>query len=283
MVSSSVDFTIVTPSLNMLPYLKRCCASVGDQEGVSLEHFVQDACSTDGTTEWLQTKDGVVSTIEKDNGMYDAVNKGFRRASGDILAYLNCDEQYLPGTLEYVKNYFDSHPNIDILFGGALLVRPDGSLIAYRKAYQPRWPYIWVSHLYLHSCSMFVRRRVIERGFLFDDNLTAIADSNFIIHCLRNGCRVVCEKRYFSAFTMTGNNLSTSDNASVERCEFLKQTPQWISLLWYPLNTLRLIEKLLSGAYWERFPLTYALFLPENEETRKKLVAERGSFRWRES
>jgi len=189
------------------------------------------------------------------------------------LAYLNCDEQYLPGALAYVKDFFDSHPHVDLLFGGVLLVRPDGSLIAYRKAYQPRWPYIWVSHLYVLSCAMFVRRRVIEHGFLFDDNLRDIADGKFVIHCLRNGCRAAYAKRYFSAFTMTGSNMSAGENAKRERREFLKATPPWVRVFWLPLNVLRLTEKTLAGAYRESFPLTYALYDSDDLEKRRKFVA----------
>ena len=281
MTFSAVDFSIVTPSLNMLPYLRQCCASVADQDGVTIEHRVMDACSTDGTAEWLQANERVSAIIEKDKGMYDAVNKGWLQAKGEILSYLNCDEQYLPGTLAYVKDFFDSHPDVDILFGGALLVRPDCSLIAYRKAYQPRWPYIWVSHLYVLSCAMFVRRKVIEQGLLFDDNLKSIADSTFVIRCLREGYRVDYVKRYFSAFTMTGNNMSADDNSKRERIELHKATPSWIHLSWHLINAMRLAGKVLAGAYWERFPLTYSLYDTDTLDVRKKLIAEKATFRWR--
>ena len=281
MPSVSLDFSIVTPSLNMLPYLKRCCASIEDQKGVNLEHLVGDACSSDGTVEWLRGNKQVTSIVEKDRGMYDAVNKGFLRARGSILAYLNCDEQYLPGTLAFVKDFFDQHHHIDIFFGGALLVRPDGSLISYRKAYPPRWPYIWVSHLYVLSCAMFVRRRVIERGILFDDNLRDIADNKFVIHCLRNGCQAAYAKRYFSAFIMTGNNMSAGANPKRERREFLKATPPWIRLLWFPLNALRLTEKTLAGAYAESFPLTYALYDSDDLSVRKEFISDKASFHWK--
>jgi glycosyltransferase involved in cell wall biosynthesis len=103
MSSSNIDISIVTPSYNMLDYLKRCHASIADQEKVSFEHLVIDGASKDGTPEWLRENPDIVSLSEPDNGMYDAINKGFRLAKGRILAYLNCDEQYLPGTLKYVN------------------------------------------------------------------------------------------------------------------------------------------------------------------------------------
>src|SRR5271155_3382250 len=102
-------FSVVTPSFRQSQWLKLCVASVADQ-GVEVEHIVQDACSDDGTLDWLLTDPRVKAFSEKDAGMYDAVNRGLRRASGQILSYLNCDEQYLPGALQAVGDYFERHP-----------------------------------------------------------------------------------------------------------------------------------------------------------------------------
>ena len=90
--------SIITPSFRSSAWLKLCLASVADQQ-VELEHIVQDAGSDDGTLDWLPQDRRARVFVEKDQGMYDAINRGLRRASGDILAYLNCDEQYLPGAL----------------------------------------------------------------------------------------------------------------------------------------------------------------------------------------
>ena len=95
-----MKFSIVTPSFRNSNWLKLCIASVADQQGVEVEHIVQDSCSDDGTQNWLPNDKRVKAFIEKDSGMYDAVNRGYRRATGDILAYLNCDEEYLPGALK---------------------------------------------------------------------------------------------------------------------------------------------------------------------------------------
>src|SRR5665647_3272917 len=99
-----MKFSIITPSFRNSEWLKLCIASVADQSGVELEHIVQDSCSDDGTQDWLPHDPRVQAFIEKDGGMYDAVNRGYRRATGDILAYLNCDEQYLPDALAAVQD-----------------------------------------------------------------------------------------------------------------------------------------------------------------------------------
>src|SRR5689334_24407188 len=108
-------FSIVTPSFRNSEWLKLCIASVADQD-VEHEHIVQDSCSDDGTQEWLPQDKRVSAFIEKDKGMYDAVNRGFRRAKGELLAYLNCDEQYLPDALNKVNAFFARHLEVDVLF-----------------------------------------------------------------------------------------------------------------------------------------------------------------------
>jgi len=130
-------FSIITPSYRNSDWLKLCIASVADQEGIELEHIVQDSCSDDGTQDWLVKDPRVKAYIEKDSGMYDAVNRGLRRASGEILAYLNCDEQYLPGALRAVSGFFEAHPEIDVLFGDVVMVDAKGGYARHRKMQVP--------------------------------------------------------------------------------------------------------------------------------------------------
>src|SRR5688572_33122025 len=84
--------SVITPSFRNSRWLKLCIASVADQD-IDHEHIVQDSCSDDGTQDWLPHDKRVKAFIEKDKGMYDAVNRGLRRATGEILSYINCDEQ----------------------------------------------------------------------------------------------------------------------------------------------------------------------------------------------
>ena len=106
-----MDFTIVTPSFRQLEQLGCCIASVADQEGVTLEHIVQDD-GTEGFGDFAKKMAERwpdrscyqrVMVSEKDGGMYGAINRGFEKAKGSICAYLNCDEQYLPGVLKNVS------------------------------------------------------------------------------------------------------------------------------------------------------------------------------------
>src|SRR4051794_3969692 len=113
--------SIITPSFRNSSWLKLCIQSVADQ-AVDMEHIVQDSCSDDGTQDWLPGDRRVSAFIEKGAGMYDAVNRGLRRAKGEICASLNCDEQSLPGTRSAALRFFVSHPDVPVLFADTVIV-----------------------------------------------------------------------------------------------------------------------------------------------------------------
>ena len=270
------DFSIITPSYNMLPFLRACHNSVQDQD-VRLEHIVVDGASSDGTPEWLLSRPEILSTSEKDEGMYDAINKGVRQSQGEIIAYLNCDEQYLVGTLKKVQNFFSSQPSVDILFGNALIIRPDGRLLAFRKGFVPRWQYLWGSYLYLHSSSMFLRRRVFDAGYLFDKRWMTIGDLEFVVRILRNNFSVAHITDYLSAFIMTGSNLGGTQIVQSELKEYRKSAPFWLRHSTKLIDMLIRVEKAVRGLYFEKLPLKYAVYPVGGSGHREDFVSNRSS------
>src|SRR5438876_6629809 len=153
----AIGFSIVTPSYRSGQWLRLCIASVADQQGVQLEHIVQDSCSDDGTQEWLPKDSRVQSFIEKDQGMYDAVNRGLRRSSGDLLAYLNCDEQYLPGALQAVEEFFHANPSVEIVFADTVVIDAHGGYICDRRVLLPLPNHSTVCSLGVLTAAMFFR------------------------------------------------------------------------------------------------------------------------------
>jgi glycosyltransferase involved in cell wall biosynthesis len=263
----------------MRPYLERCARSIADQ-GTQVEHIVMDGGSSDGTPQWLGEQSAIISRVERDRGMYDAINKGLRHARGEIVSYLNCDEQYLPGTCNAVGAFLDANPDVDILFGNALIIDPECRLLSYRKGYKPRWAYIVSSHLYVLSCTMFFRRRLIDEGMEFDISWRDVGDAEFVVRALRRGYRAAVMPRYLAAFTMTGSNMSAGQNAASEVARLRRSAPRWTRALRLPLDLMRRVEKVASGAHHERFPLTYKLYTRESAASRVNLTASTGSFRW---
>src|SRR5207249_2253811 len=107
-------FSIITPSYKQLDWLRLCAASVADQRDVEVEHIVQDAGSGRELEAWAATQPCLTVYVEKDTGMYDAINRGLAKARGEFFGYLNCDEQYLPGALSKVAAAFQRNPEIDV-------------------------------------------------------------------------------------------------------------------------------------------------------------------------
>ena len=238
----ALKFSIITPSFRNSEWLKLCIASVADQQGVELEHIVQDSCSDDGTGDWLPADPRVKPFIEKDRGMYDAVNRGYRRATGDILAYLNCDEQYLPGALKMVADFFEKHPNVEVLLAGSIVTDGEGKYLCHRHSMVPSPRHIWFKFPVLTS-SIFLRRKVIaERGLFFDTKWRDLGDFHWVLSLMRNKVPMKAENFFTSVFADTGENMNLKPNAQKEMAETHAMVPpilRWLKPLWVLNHRLR--------------------------------------------
>lgn len=116
--------SIITPSYNQAPYIEATLRSVLDEQDYpNLEYWVIDGGSTDGTLDILRRYEGRLRWIsEPDGGQADAINKGMRLATGDILAWMNSDDLYAPGALRVAGEYFAAHPETMFLYGDALAI-----------------------------------------------------------------------------------------------------------------------------------------------------------------
>jgi glycosyltransferase involved in cell wall biosynthesis len=275
--------SIITPCLNGRDDLPLAVASLVDQAGVMVEHIVSDGGSLDGTREWLDTQPQIRWFSAPDRGLYDALNKGLARAVGDIFGYLNCDEQYLPGALFDVVSFFDEHPDVDLVYGDMLVVGRNGQLLAFRKSYPLRLPYVLASHLYVPSCAMFWRRRIADSGIQFDARWRAQGDTDFILRVMQSGFKTMHLPRYLAAFTLGKNNLGNRPLAQDEMLQARRQAPWWIRCIRWGWNGARLIEKALAGAYRQKFPMDYAIFIHERTGIRTSFSVHKGSFRWPKS
>ena len=227
-MNDAPEISVVTPSFRSGRWLPLCLASVADQE-VRHEHIVQDAGSDDGTLDWLPRDPRVRAFVEKDRGMYDAVNRGYRRARAGILSYLNCDEQYLPGTLARVRDFFQCHPEVDLLFGDCLVVDAAGGYLCERRALTPQLLHTWTaSNLAFLTAATFLRRRVLEQHQLwFNADFRDVGDQDWALRLVQAGVRTAVLPEFLSVFTETGTNMNLGANASRERRAFHATAPVW--------------------------------------------------------
>jgi hypothetical protein len=115
MTSGQPSISVVTPCLNAAGVIRQSIESVALTNQASVQHIIVDGGSTDGTREILAEYDHIEVVSGPDNGPYDALNKGFRTATGDVLAWLNADDFYLPYALDTVASIFSQFEDISWL------------------------------------------------------------------------------------------------------------------------------------------------------------------------
>ena len=267
-----MKFSIVTPSLRQLPWLKRCVRSVADQGG-EVEHIVQDAGTGAELEKWVGENSGARLFVGKDSGMYDALNRGFARAAGDVFAYLNCDEQYLPGALARVRRAFGENPRADIVAGDFLMLDAEARLLAFRKITPLHAAMIRTDHLHAYTCAIFFRRRVWESGLRFDERWKTISDGDWVARALEAGHRAVCVREYLAAFAFTGENQSAQAAARAETAQARRALPLWLRAAGPLLRAARHVEKLARGAY-RSGPISYEVFAGEDDTARTRFTCE---------
>ena len=274
-----MKFSIITPSFRHSHWLKLCVASVHDQAGVELEHLVQDAGSDDGTLDWLVHDPRVKAVVEKDDGMYDAINRGFRRASGDILAYLNCDEQYLPGALAAVQEFFEQHPKVEVALAGTIVVDKSGNYLCHRHSLLPHPWHFWFRFSILTS-AVFLRRKVIhERGIWFDTRWRALGDFHWIRALLQHHVPMAVFDHFTSVFADTGENLCLTPNAIREYDESLAMAPRCVRALrpvWIVHHRLR---RLAAGHFFLK-PTSYSIYTTHNPDRRTQFDVAKPTAVW---
>lgn len=184
--------SIITPVLNRARTIGPCLESVRGQSYPSIEHIVVDGGSQDGTLSVLSEFEGTYPLrwlSEADTGMYDAVNKGLRLARGEILAYLNSDDLYLPWSAEVAVEALDD--GADIVFGDLILVlegsspQPDLELRFYPDFDMSYYVYAGA----VAQPTVFWRREITERIGRFDETFRLIADCDYWLRAASAGFR----------------------------------------------------------------------------------------------
>ncbi len=212
--------------------------------------------------------------------MYDAVNRGFRRSKGDLLAYLNCDEQYLPGALNAVQGFFVAHPEVDVALSDTIVTDSDGSYICHRYSLVPNKHQIWVRFPVL-TCALFVRRRVVEDlGIYFDTQWRALGDLFWVMEMAKRNVKMAVLPRFTSVFTDTGENMCLQPNASKERQLKCQMAPSWVKLLRFPLVIQYRMRLAARGSLFQK-PFDYSLYTRANPHTRVIRKAAKPTSFWK--
>ena len=169
--------SIVTPSFNQAQYLEHAMRSVLDQDYPSIEYWVMDGGSDDGSAEIIQRYQDRLAgwTSQQDQGQADAINQGLSKATGEIVAWLNSDDLYLPGTFRHAVESFHQHPEVGLVYADGIMVDSDLRILDYHR-------YPQVSALDLLSFevilqpTVFMRREVLEEVGYLDPSFHLVLD-----------------------------------------------------------------------------------------------------------
>ena len=174
--------SVVTPSFNKGRFIEETIRSVLSQDYPRIEYIIIDGGSTDGTRAILEKYSRKIAFVsEPDKGQSDAINKGWRLAKGDILAYLNADDTYTPGAVRAAVESFSKNPDAGLVYGDGILTDESGRVISTHSAGEFSLRDLLYCRDNILQPAVFIRRAVYDRIGGIDEELPLAMDLDYWI------------------------------------------------------------------------------------------------------
>jgi GT2 family glycosyltransferase len=247
--------TVVTPSYNQGQFLEDTLRSVISQRPNLHEYFVFDGGSSDNSVDVIRRYQGGIDFWEskKDRGQSDAIHKGFARATGDVLGWLNSDDVLLPGALEKVQRKFDDDPQLDVITAWHVKIGPENQILtAHRVPGESLHRAMWGEH---HVCQQtcFFRRRLYEAVGGLDLTLHCVMDTELWYRMWQHGSRWGHLNAYLAGFRLheTAKGQSWIKEYAQEDALMTQRYPQFRekNLKHHVGRNLYRVRQILSGRF----------------------------------
>ena len=209
--------SIVTPSFNQAPFLKQTIESVLSQDYAQVEYIVVDGGSTDGSQAIIQSYADRLAHWEStpDNGQTDAINKGFARATGKYLAWLNSDDVYQPGAITEAVAYLERHPEAGMVYSDCTFIDAQGREIGRFPAAQTDYGRLRRGYVHIPQQSSFFRADLWRKVGPLDPSFYFAMDYDLWVRLAREAPLVYLPGRVWASFRLHGDAKTI---AADERC-----------------------------------------------------------------
>ena len=184
----SLSIAIITPSLNQGDFIGRTIDSVLNQNR-PLFYDVRDGGSTDNTLSILQKYTKELSLhVQKDTGQAQAINRGIQGTNSDIIGWLNSDDTYLPNVLSMILQYFNDHPDVDVIYGRGVFIDADDQILRPYLTRPHKESFLYQS-CYICQPAFFFRRRLVDQHGLLNEQLHYCMDYEYWLRLSMAGAK----------------------------------------------------------------------------------------------
>jgi glycosyltransferase involved in cell wall biosynthesis len=210
---SRPSFSVVTPSLNQGRFVGVAIESVLAQEVPDVEHIVVDGGSTDETQDVLARYPHLIVLRDEGHGQSQAINLGFRAASGEVIGWVNADDCYLPGAFEGVRRGLAEHPDAGIVYGNAEYIDETGAIVDEVRAEPFDLERLLNGVNSIPQPAVFMRAALLERIGLLDERLHYVMDYELWLRASR-ATRLVWVDETWAQFRQHGESKTVGQFAA---------------------------------------------------------------------
>lgn len=243
-MSASPTLSVITVVYNNVKDIERTISSIINQTYPNLEFIVIDGRSTDGTLQIIERYKSRIATLisEKDEGIYDAMNKGLALATGDYVIFMNSGDEFYESTT--VEKVFATAPGADIYYGETEMISDAGESLGQRRHKAPE-QFTWRSFKYGMSIShqaIYIRRSLTEP---YDRKYQLSADIDWILRAAKKAKKIVKVDGYVAKYLVGGMSKTKHRQSLKERFDIMKR---YYGLIPTVLNHFVIAANL--GWYW---------------------------------